>query len=67
VFKSIEREPVNNPKEENKKQKFSTEWWDDNDCDGDDGWNKEWDDFDWDAPREDEDDDWVDCDDWEED
>jgi hypothetical protein len=62
VFKSIEREPVNNPKEENKK-KFSTEWWEDDNCDGDDEWNKEWDNFNWDEPREDDDDDWVDWDD----
>ena len=60
MFKSIEEEPVNNPKEETKKKKFPTEWWEDEDCDGDDGWNKEWDDFDWNSPREDNDDDWED-------
>lgn len=63
MFKDIERETVNNHKEESKKQKFPTEWWDD-DCDGDNDWNKEWDDFDWDSPREDDEDEWED---WEED
>jgi hypothetical protein len=60
VFKNIESESINNPKKETKKHFFPNDWSDDDDCDGDEGWNKEWDDFDWDAPREDNDDDWVD-------
>lgn len=63
MFGHIEREPINNPKEKTKTHFFPRDWSDDDDCDRDGGWNEGWDDFDLDAPQEDNDGDWVDWDD----
>lgn len=61
MFRNIEIEP-----DTERRKKFPDEWCDDDDCDNDEGWNKEWDDFDWESPREDDDeDDWVELDEWE--
>ncbi len=64
MFQNIEKSPSSKDAKEEKKHTFPDNWSDDDDCDND-GWNKEWDDFDWDAPREDDDDE-EDWDDWEE-
>lgn len=63
MFQDIEKSPNNKDKKEEKKHVFSDNWWEDEDCDNDDDWDKEWDDFGWDTPQEDNDDEWEDCDD----
>lgn len=66
MFGRIEKEPSNDFKEEAKGYSFPMEWWEDDDCDNDE-WSKEWDDFDWDSPPDEDEDEWEDCEDWEED
>jgi hypothetical protein len=57
VFRGIEEDIPNKSQEKRKEHKFPMEWWEDEDCDSDKGWNKEWDDFDWDTSQEDDDED----------
>lgn len=55
MFNSIEQRPNSKDIDGTKRHFFPDNWADDDDCDNDEGWRKEWDDFDLNTPQEDED------------